>query len=88
VDRDPAALLAGLADHALPRDGVGGRGRLHRRAGDPRAARDARELGDLAVRGDPAAGDPADDGVDRPVQAADVLGFAGRHRAPHATTVA
>jgi hypothetical protein len=86
VDRDPAAGPAGLGDHALPRQAIGGRGRLQRRAGDARAAGEAGELGDLAVGGDPAAGDPADDLVDRAVQAADVIGFAGRHRGPHATT--
>jgi hypothetical protein len=88
VDRDPRARPAGLAEDALPRDGVGPRRRLHGRPGDARAAGDAGELGDLAVGRDAAGRDAADDAVDRPVQAADVLGFAGRHRAPHATTAA
>jgi hypothetical protein len=86
VDRDPRARAAGLAEDALPRDRVGARGGLHRRAGDARAAGDAGELGDLTVGGDAAGGDAADDAVDRLVQAADVLGVAGRHRGPHATT--
>jgi hypothetical protein len=86
MDRDPAAGLAGLADDALPRQGASARRDLHRRTGDAAAAGDAGELGDLAVRGDAAGGDAADDAVDRAVQAADVIGFAGRHRGAHATT--
>jgi hypothetical protein len=86
VDRDAAAGLAGLAEDALPRDAVGAARGLHGGAGDARAAGDAGELGDLAVGRDAAGGDAAHDAVDLAVQAADVLGFAGRHRGPHATT--
>jgi hypothetical protein len=62
VDRDAAARLARLADHALPRQA---RLDLHRRAADASAVRDARHLGHLAVGRDAATWDPADDGVDR-----------------------
>ena len=86
VDRDPPAQLAGLADHALPRQPIAGLGRLHRGARDPRAARDAGELGDLAVGRDAASRNPADHAVDLAVQAADMFLVIGRHRAPHATT--
>src|SRR6185437_10151433 len=61
VNRDPAALRARLADHALPRQRVGAGARLERRGRDTRAARQARELGDLAVGRDAAARDRADD---------------------------
>lgn len=49
VDRDAAAQLAGLADHALPRQLISRFAGLERCRGDPRTARDPRELGDLTV---------------------------------------
>jgi hypothetical protein len=78
VDRDAAALLAGLADHALPGKAELGLAGLHRRAGDARAARNAGELGDLAVRRDAAAGNAAHDRVDPAIQLAHV-GRVGGH---------
>ena len=80
MDRDPAAQLAGLADHALPRQPITGLGDLHGRAGDAAAAGDAGELGDLAVGRDASARNLAHHGVDPPVQLAhvrEIIRFAG-----------
>ena len=77
--------LSGLADHALPRQLVGGLARLHRCAGDARAAGDPGELGDLAVRRDVAARDLANDRVDPLEQRAQVFAVARRHRGPRHT---
>jgi hypothetical protein len=74
VDRDPAAQLAGFPDHALPRQLIGGLRGLERSGRDPRAARDARELGDLAVGRDAPPGDRADHLLDRLEQLLEVLG--------------
>jgi hypothetical protein len=86
VDRDPAAPLAGLADHALPRQPIARLARLHRGARDARATGDAGELGDLTVGRDPAHRDPPDHDMDPPEQRLEVVGIAGRHRGSHATT--
>lgn len=80
VDGDPATERAGLADHALPRQLVGGPARLHRGACHPRAAREAREGGDLPVGRHRAARDRPDHGVDPPVQLAQVLRTPIGHR--------
>jgi hypothetical protein len=85
-DRDPGAGLPGLAEDALPRDAIGRLRGSHRGPGDPGAARDPGELGDLAIRRDPAAWNAAHHRIDRAVQPPDVLGLAGRHLAMHAST--
>jgi len=81
VDRDPAAQPAGLADHALPRQLIGGLARLERGRGDPRATGDPGELGDLAVGRDAPARDLADHCLDRAEQALEVLGVLARGHA-------
>jgi molybdopterin synthase catalytic subunit len=78
VDRDAPAQLARFADHALPRQPVLGAARLQRRGGDARAARDAGELGDLAVRRDRTARDPADDLVNPAIEVAHLRIHGGR----------
>lgn len=98
MDRDATAQPAGLADHALPRQAIGGRAGFQRRGGDARTAGQPGELGDLAVGRDAAAWDAADHGVHRVVEALQmrsvvvVIGLfaraAGRHLAGHGTTEA
>jgi hypothetical protein len=73
VNRDAAAQLARFADHALPRQLIGRLARLHRGARDACTAGNAGELGDLAIRGDGAFGNLADDLIDAPIQRAKVV---------------
>jgi len=63
VNRDPAAQLSGLSDHALPRQPIGGLARLQRGRSDACSAGKTCELGDLSVRRDVTARDLSDDRV-------------------------
>ncbi|HEU4610515.1 MAG TPA: hypothetical protein VFS15_00505 [Kofleriaceae bacterium] len=82
VDRDPAAQLAGFADHPLPGQPVGRLARLQGRARDPRTTGNTCELGDLAIRRHASLRDLAHDLVDTPVQLAYVLGLFTHGKSP------
>jgi hypothetical protein len=82
VNRDPAAQLSGFSDHALPWQLIARLACLERCSGDARAAGNAGELGDLAVRCYLAARDLADDGMDAAIQLAQMIRVVGHATLP------